>query len=203
MPQHTAVLNSPTGRVRLVPPAPEDDEIVSFVRTHPVTLEYLRFLPTKMSAEEVRIRREKRAEDPSIVDFHTYAVNADGSTTFAGVTGLFNIDLTHESCEVGILVSPEMHRGGYGTEALYNVLRYAFEDRKFHRATFETADDNIPMQSWLEKVLGAKLEAERRDAWKESEGNYRSVNSYSLLEWEWTGHAKARLEKSMFARVSA
>lgn len=203
MPQHTTILTSPTGRLRLIPPRPEDDEASAILRAHPVSLKYLRFMPDKVTAEDTRKRREERAENVEIVDFHAHVVNADGTTTFAGMTGIFHVDPTHESFEVGILISPDMHRGGFATEAIYTVLKYAFEDRKLHRGTFETSEDNLPMRSWLENVLGAKLEGERREAWKEGDGKYRDVKSYSLLEREWTGHAKARLEKSIFARVSS
>lgn len=198
MSPHTIKLLSPTGRVQLVPPAPEDDEAVSNIRSHPVTLRYIKFLPINVSIDDARLRRELRAEDPRIVDFHIHVLNEDGiSYSFAGSTGIFNIDEVNGSCEVGILVSPERHRGGYGTEALYTVLKWAFEERKMHRATFETAQNNDPMRRWLEKVLGATLEGTRRDCWNEGGGKYTTVCSYSILEWEWSGGAKESLEKSL------
>jgi len=55
-----------------------------------------------------------------------------------------------------------MHNKGLATESLYTVLSHVFGDRKVHRVTFETVEDNLPMRSWLEDVLEAKLEAERR-----------------------------------------
>ncbi|KAG5648541.1 hypothetical protein DXG03_003152 [Asterophora parasitica] len=186
-------LDSP--RIRLVPPSSDDDEAVSLLRSHPETLRYLKFLPKNVSVEDARIRRETRAEDPHIVDFHIHVKNDGGSYTLGGMTGLFHVDETNESCEVGILVSPHLHRGGLGTEALYNVLKYAFDERKLHRVTFETAEENAPMCSWLEKVLEAKLEARRRDCWKEGDGKYTSVNGYSLLAWEWSGGIREKLEK--------
>ncbi|KAF9465032.1 acyl-CoA N-acyltransferase [Collybia nuda] len=201
MPQHTTILHSPTGRIRLVYPSSEDDEATAAVREHPMSLQYLRFLPKKVTPEDTRNRREQRAEKPEIIDFNIHIVNPDGTTTFAGTTGIFNVDLEHESFEAGILVSPDLQRGGFATEALYTLLKYAFEEKNLHRGNFETSEDNLPMRSWLENVLGAKLEGKRREAWKESEGRYRDVTSYSILEQEWTSYAKARLEKSMFDRI--
>lgn len=195
MPQHSVTLFSPKSRVKLVPPNAADDEAVSIIRSHPETLRYLRFFPTNVSAKDARIRREARAEDPRIIDFHIHTINDDGSYSFGGMTGIFNVDETQESCEVGILVSPNRHRGGYGTHALYTILKWVFEDRKMHRATFETGEDNLPMRSWLENVLEATLEANRRECWKEAGGKYSNVYGYSILEWEWTGRIKAKLEK--------
>jgi RimJ/RimL family protein N-acetyltransferase len=190
---HTTALISPTKRVKLVPPKGDDDEAVSILRSHPLTRRYLRFLPTYNTIEDARIRRQSRAEDHSVVDFYIYVMNMDGTASFAGTTVIFNINETFESCEAGILISPDMQRRGLATESLYTLLEYAFGERKMHRATFETAEDNLPMRSWLEKVLEAKLEANRRDCWKEGEGKYTNVSGYSLLEWEWTGGVKEKL----------
>ncbi|RDB24805.1 hypothetical protein Hypma_007790 [Hypsizygus marmoreus] len=195
MSQHTTTLISPTGRLQLVPPTPNDDQAVSILRSHPTTLRHLRFLPKNVPIQNVSVRREARAKDPHIVDFHIHVMNADGSYFLGGMTGIFNVDEMHTSCEVGILISPDLHRGGFGTESLYMVLRYAFDDRKMHRATFETGEDNTPMRSWLENVLEATLEGKRRDCWKEGDGKYTNVTSYSILEGEWTGHIKEKLER--------
>jgi len=125
-------------------------------------LRYLRFLPTKCTAE-----------NPGIVDFRIHVKNDDGSYSFGGVVGISYIEEANRSGEAGVIVSPHLHRKGFGTEALYNVLKYAFEDRKLHRVTIETGEDNVSMCSWLEEVL----------------------NLYSILEWEWVGGIKKKLEK--------
>lgn len=195
MPQHSVELVSPTGRIRLIPPHSDTDEAVARLRSDPGTLRYLKFLPATVSVEDARIRREARAENPAIVDFHIHVKSDDGSYKLGGMTGLFHIDEASESAEVGIIVDPGLHHKGFGTEALYLVLKYAFEDRKLHRATFETSEENAPMCGWLEKVLEAKLEAKRRECWKEGEGRYINANGYSILEREWSGGIGKKLEK--------
>ncbi|GLB37535.1 putative acetyltransferase (GNAT) domain containing protein [Lyophyllum shimeji] len=193
MPQHTIQLAA-TSRVRLDPPDSHDDEAVANLRSHPLTLRYLRFLPTTFTAEEARVRRERRAENRDIVDFHIHVKNDDGSYSFGGVAGISYIDEANGSAEAGIIVSPHIYHKGVGTEALYNVLKYAFEDRKLHRVTFETGEDNVPMCSWLENVLEAKLDGKLRECWKDPEGRHTHVNLYSILEWEWTGGIGKKLE---------
>lgn len=195
MSQHSFQLISPTGRIRLVPPRITDDEAVASLRSHSRTLQYLRFLPNKVTIEDARARRESRAESSQIVDFHLHVMNGDGSSSFGGVTGIFNIDETNKSCEAGILVAPELHREGFGTEALYCVLKFAFQDRQMHRVTFETAENNVAMCTWLEKVLEATLEGTRRECWNEGDGKYTTARSYSILEWEWSRRIQEKLEK--------
>ncbi|TFK42310.1 acyl-CoA N-acyltransferase [Crucibulum laeve] len=201
MPSHTISLLSPSGRVKLIPPTKNDDEAVSIIRSHPVTRFYLRFFPEIFTVEDARERRETRAEDSKLIDFHIHAIMDDERFHFSGTTGIFNIDLANETCEAGILVSPDTHGKGIATEALYTLLQYVFEERNFHRVTFETASDNIGMRKWLEDTAGARLEAVRKEAWKESEGKYCDVNGYSILNWEWNSHVKLALEKK-FIRAS-
>lgn len=201
MPEHEISIDSFSGRVRLVPPDPTLDEVVAAYRTHPETIKHLRVLPKKATAEEIRVRREKRAEDRTLVDFYAFTVKDDGSQDeFIGVSGIFKIDVDQNSCEVGILVAPGKHKSGCGTEILYCVMQWLFEEKKMHRATFETAVDNIPMQKWLEKA-GIRLEAERKEAWRGVEsGEYEDVKGYALLEWEWRDRVKANLEGIIRAR---
>ena len=197
MPQHTTNLVSPTRRVKLIPPNPADDEAVSILRSHPITRRYLPFLPPDLSIESIRLRREERAEDPDLVDFYIYTLTEDApeSYAFAGIAGIFKIEAEHASCETGIILSPELHRAGYATEAMYLVLEYAFGEWGMHRMTFETAEANEAMRGWLERVLGATLEARKRECWRGLDGTYLDVFSYSILEWEWRGGVREKLER--------
>lgn len=197
MPQHSIVLDSPTKRIKLVPPSSSDDAASAVCRVHPTTRKFLRFLPENMSTDEARIRREGRAEDKQIVDFNVHYTQNDGNVIFGGFCGFFNIDENYNSCEGGIIVAPELHGTGVATEAFYVLLRYIFEDRKIHRTSFETGADNLPMQRWLETVAGARLESERKDAWRALDGSYSDVKGYAILETEWHGHIKAQLKKRL------
>jgi len=201
MPQHEITIESFSGRIRLTPPDPELDEIVAVHRTHPETLKHLRVLPSKITAEEVRARREKRAEDPTIIDFYAFTVKEDGNRgELIGITGVFKIDEGYNGCEIGILVAPEKHGDGYGTEILYCVMKWVFEEKKIHRGIFETAVDNVPMRRWLEKT-GIRYEALRKEAWRGIDsGEYEDANSYAVLEWEWRDWIKANLEERIRKR---
>jgi len=184
--------------VKLVPPIASNDEPVSELRSHVEIRRYLRFFPEHMSVEDARSRRGSRANNASLVDFHVHLVKDDGSTEFVGTTGIFNIHAEFNSCEAGILVSPNLHRSGITTEVFYLLLRYTFEDRNIHRVAFQTGTDNVGMRGWLERVAGARLEGIQRECWKDDE-NYCDVAMYSILAGEWQGEVKEKLETRLKA----
>ena len=74
-------------------------------------------------------RRERRARDSTVVGLDGFLCDDEGiNPRFIAITGLFNIDAMNETCSVGILIHPDYSRGGYVTQTLYTVLKFAFED---------------------------------------------------------------------------
>lgn len=140
------------------------------------------------------MRARERGAASGNISFHVHIFNDDESSTtsFVGVCGFHNVAEEHASANVGILISPDYHRGGIATEALYTLLKFGFEERKYHRLVFETGADNVMMKGWLEKVVGAEQEYKKRECWKASD-IFLDVVGYSLLAWEWSGGMKARL----------
>ncbi|KAJ7634654.1 acyl-CoA N-acyltransferase [Roridomyces roridus] len=192
-------LPSTSGRLELAPPEEKNDVAVAALRSHPETRRHLPFFPTHLSAEEARVHRLSRVADPTRIDFHILlrAEPSDSSATkFVGMTSISHIEIDTNSCEIGIIVSPDSFREGIATEALYTVLAYAFDERKFYRAAFLTAADNAGMRGWLDKA-GATLETLQRSRWYYSEGKFTETCSYSILEDEWANTVKARLEERM------
>lgn len=200
MPQHQISLTSYTGRLKLVPPSLADDERVAILRTHPEIRRYLRFFPESLTLEQVRLAREKQAEDPQITRFNIHVIQSDGSTVFAGMGGIHNIQEDNGSCEAGILVSPDLHRGGVATDTLYTILEFAFEERHMHRVSFKTGVENVGMRKWLEKVAEADYEGTQRELWKNLDGSYSDVVEYSILEGEWRQRIRSALQNRLNGR---
>ncbi|KAF5370594.1 hypothetical protein D9758_001973 [Tetrapyrgos nigripes] len=192
-------LKSRTGRIILVRPTEAHDEAVLGLRTHPITRQYLRFFPETLTTEEVRKIREGRADNNTCLDFHAHLMDDSGSVgDFVGSTGLFNIDEENNHTDMGILLSPNVHRGGIGTDILYTLLSYAFDERGFYKVIFETGVDNLNMRGWLEKVAGATIEGTLRGFWRDLiNGGYSDVLSYSILEDQWRDEVKGKLEKRL------
>jgi RimJ/RimL family protein N-acetyltransferase len=129
------------------------------------------------------------------VSFNIHLANslsAKSHTKFVGSAGIHHINTEFKSCEIGILISPESARGGLATDALYTVLGYVFEERKFHRATFVTAVDNVGMRGWLDKA-GATLEGIMRGIFLDGKGGWMDMCLYSILEGDWADTVKIRL----------
>ncbi|KAI5118043.1 hypothetical protein M0805_005892 [Coniferiporia weirii] len=190
------VLTSPSGRIKLVTPDPLYDEDVARLRSHPVTLRYLPFLPTHVSAEDTRKQRESRAKREAVLDLNILLINGDDEPKLVDVTGLFDIDRLNANCLVGILIHPDYFRSGLATRALYMLMKYAFEDdaQRMHRVVYETGADNVQMRGWLENVVGVQMEFRLREAWKAAPGKRVDAVGYSILEHEWKDTVKGRLE---------
>ncbi|KAJ7755833.1 acyl-CoA N-acyltransferase [Mycena metata] len=198
---------SKSGRIALIPPSETDDTATAALRAHPETRRYLRYFPEQVSVDDARTRRLSRATDTTLVDFNIHARNAgkngvDEVRTFVGTTGIFHVETEYGSwCEVGILISPEYFRGGLATDALYTVLVYVFEERKLHRAEFNTGADNPGMRGWLEKA-GATFEGTQRQKWLDPGVGYTDVCKYSILREEWFATVKGRLEAKIERSLS-
>jgi len=195
----TLILQSPIGRLSLISPPPEgDEEATVALRTHPKVLEHLKILPDRLTVEDVTTRAKQRLADPRLLDFSAYLTKgADGKRELIGVAGYFNLDTVNQSCEVGILVRPDLHGKQYATEILYVVLHHIFNTEKLHRITFETASSNGAMRGWLERTAGARLECQRRDAWRINDGTFVDVAGYAMLADEWHDKVEPRLRKRL------
>ncbi|KAJ7639442.1 acyl-CoA N-acyltransferase [Roridomyces roridus] len=181
------------GRIILTKPVEADDETTAALRAHPETLRYLAFLPQVFSVEDARTRRLERATDPTLVDFNISL--ASGGVI--GSTGIFYVDDVNKKCEMGILMNHAYFRGGYASEALYTCLVYAFETRKMHRVVFQTNSENAAMRGWLE-MAGVTLEGIQRQMWPDpTTGGYNDVALYAVLEDEWFGATKGKLEAKL------
>ncbi|KAK7034666.1 hypothetical protein VNI00_012308 [Paramarasmius palmivorus] len=210
MAPHNTSLHSPTGRIRLEPPIPGNDAAIARLRMHPSTRKYLRSFPEYVSTEDARKLREAREQDPEVQAFHVY-VRADGEVVkeaeneweFAGSATVYHVNTQHRSCEIGLILSPDVRGRGIATDVLYTLLLYVFVQLRMHRVTFETAADNIPMRGWLENVAGARMEAMRAECRVDpgSDRGYSDLAGYAILEWEWHDQGmsgvKERLEKRL------
>ncbi|TRM68908.1 acyl-CoA N-acyltransferase [Schizophyllum amplum] len=196
MVRHNLTLTSPIGRLVLVAPTAQDDEdAIAKLQTHPETLRYRTFSPRTMTSEEVAAKRERRLDDPRRFDFNVFTV--DGAHTLVAMTCLKDVDEEHNASEAGITVHPEVHRTGLGTEVLYTLLRFAFEEKKLHRVQFQTNAINAGMRGWLDHAAEAHCEGVLRHARRALNGNYEDVAVYSILEDEWREKTRAALLKRM------
>lgn len=85
--------------------------------------------------------------------------------------------------ELGIMIGPEYHGNGYGTEASRLVINHAFEQLRYHKIKTRVAESNEKSTRVWEK-LGFQQEGTLREHFF-LDGEYRDMKLYGLLEDEW------------------
>lgn len=85
--------------------------------------------------------------------------------------------------EIGIMIDPEHHGNGYGTEATKLLMEHAFKQMNYHRVMARVVDINEKSRSLWEK-LGYEKEGELREH-AFVDGEFRDMEYYGLLRSEW------------------
>jgi RimJ/RimL family protein N-acetyltransferase len=113
----------------------------------------------------------------------TYAIVEKGKDELLGNCGLFAVDPTHRSAEVGIFIGDEARRGkGYGSEALRLLCDYGFNVLNIRSIHLRTYSFNERAQTSYRKV-GFK-EAGRLRKSHFFAGDYHDVILMDLLAEE-------------------
>lgn len=115
-----------------------------------------------------------------------FAIEVMADKKLIGGTGLFNIDWTSRTADVGISIyNPEYWGKGYGVEALDLLLGFAFQDLNLNRVGLEVFDFNQRAHKCYLKA-GFKEAGRRRKA-RFIEGQYHDSILMDLLREEWLG----------------
>lgn len=133
-------------------------------------------LVTAKEAAEAAQKREK-----SINNQRFTAVRKDDKTPVASVS-YFSFNALNRSAEIGLLVDPEVHRKGYGSDAIRTLTRYLFRYRGLNKVYAQTAGFNEGAIAMLES-LGFKKDATLRDHYF-YDGEFHVGYVYSLLLFE-------------------
>jgi RimJ/RimL family protein N-acetyltransferase len=108
-----------------------------------------------------------------------------------GNCGVFGIELTHRSAELGIMIGDKSEwNKGYGAEAMTLLLRHCFETLNLNRAFLRVYEDNVRAVRSYEKA-GFILEGRQRQAVYKN-GKYEDVLFMSVLRSEWDKRMKEK-----------
>jgi len=161
------------------------------VTLHPVEEADLEFLQECVNHPRVRQgigsyapynRRQEREWFEELGDDEAvFVVCADDDP--AGVVGLHDVDGTFGTAEVGYYLHPEAWGNGYMTDAVHQVVGYAFTERRLHRVSARCFAHNDASRRVLERV-GFEREGVHREA-AFVDGDYVDVYYYGLLDREW------------------
>jgi RimJ/RimL family protein N-acetyltransferase len=118
------------------------------------------------------------------------------TSTPIGMTQFLRVDRPSRGVEIGSTwIAAPLWRTPVNTEAKWLMLRYAFEEAKFHRVQLQTDLRNTRSQQAI-AGLGATPEARLREDVALPDGSYRTSVYFSILEDEWPA-ARARLERRL------
>ncbi|KAF7349693.1 Ribosomal-protein-alanine acetyltransferase [Mycena sanguinolenta] len=200
-------LISKSGRVALVPPNEADDEAVLALFSDPATRRFMPYMHKNPTIEHVRARRINDAADNTRISFSIHALSGTENASskrkheFAGIVVIMAIDTVYgNSCELGMMLPSKYVGGRLGTEALFTVLEYIFETRRFHRVVIQTWVDHTVVCRWVERA-GGVLEGIQRDCWSNGEGGHVDVCLYGILEKEWRNTMKPWFERDTQVRA--
>jgi UDP-4-amino-4,6-dideoxy-N-acetyl-beta-L-altrosamine N-acetyltransferase len=149
-------------------------------RNDPEVSKYF-FHPRQVSMEEERRWVEAlRGRKDELLFIIAPAGNSDRPV---GSVGFTEIDLENKRAEFGrFLIEPSSRGKGFGSEALFLTLRYAFSDLKLRRLHLEVYEWNASARLLYER-FGFKLEGIFREHIYR-DGQYQNAARYGLLEPE-------------------
>lgn len=110
-----------------------------------------------------------------------FVIEVDGEPV--GTIGIFSTEeLTHHA-EIGIALVPEARGRGIGTEAIRQVVEFAFVRRNLHRLHLQAIASNTGAIRAYEKVGFVHEGRQREHAWVR--GAYEDIVLMGLLRSEW------------------
>ncbi|KAF9582685.1 hypothetical protein BGW38_010896 [Lunasporangiospora selenospora] len=190
-----------TARLALDPPSANDDQVMGAMLSDIETMAYLRFMTKESTggwtAQDLISRRETQTLAIAERRGSTFYIHDRSTGELAGVMGANVINQRDRNAIVGIILWKKYHSGGYGTEALYELMRGLFEDLKMHKITYETTELNIGMRKFLEDKCSNKLAYVRKDEiWNEPWNKFVDLWQYEIFEDDWP-HIRAALLDSL------
>ena len=134
-----------------------------------------------LAATQAGLRRE---------DFITYAVIDAAGGKAVGVASYLNINVTAGSIEIGgIAYAPALQRKPAGTEAMYLMMRRAFDELGYRRYEWKCNALNAPSRAAAERY-GFRFEGIFRQA-EIVKGRNRDTAWYAMLDTEWPSRKSA------------
>lgn len=139
--------------------------------------------------DEAAFRRyvEENATAPGRV---SYAIIEPGSGLAAGHAAFMGIDAGDGSIEIGAInFTPALKRRPAGTEALFLLLRHAFDGLGYRRVEWQCNSLNLPSRNAAIR-LGFTFEGRFRQR-AVTQGRNRDTDWFSMLDGEWPARRAA------------
>ncbi|KAG0216493.1 hypothetical protein BGX28_000007 [Mortierella sp. GBA30] len=190
-----------TARMTLDPPSEKDDVAMGAMFSDVETMAFLRWKTKEQTGGWTKVdivdRRETQSKLIEQKKGSTFYIHDKSTGELAGVMGANVINTEDRNAVVGIILWKKYWSGGYGTEALYELMRGLFEDLNMHKIAYETTERNVGMRKFLETTCGVPLEYIRRDEFVcPNLKEWVSLWQYEIFEDQWP-RIKATLLENM------
>lgn len=171
-----------TARLRLREKHESDAQDMLHLRTHPAVTKYLdRENDKDVAAVEELIRSIK--DSYSKGNGISWGICLPDDPRIIGDISIWRIDKKNHRGEVGYSLLPEYWKGGFMSEAMAEVLRFAFEEIGLHSLEANTSVGNDASHALLRK-FGFVQEAHFKENW-EFRGKFYDSVIFSLLARNW------------------
>ena len=181
-----------TARLIIRDPLPSDIDGWHRLLSDAKTMFFLQDIMTR-SLEESRLNLQAAVADAQSPDRTKYffTVECLGTGAFVGTAGYTAEQTTPVGKHVGAgyFILPEYHGQGYMTEALREILRFAFEEDGVYRISTGCIAENRASERVMQKC-GMIKEAERK-AYVWHDGRLKDRVEYRLLKDEWMKETQA------------
>ncbi|KAF9436960.1 hypothetical protein BGZ76_002411 [Entomortierella beljakovae] len=179
-----------SSRLTYDPPNENDDAAMGAMFSDLETMHYLRYMAKEWQGgwtrEEIIARRENHCKVIDDKKGSTYYIHDKFTKELVGVMGANSINIKDRHATVGIILRKKYWSGGYGSEALYELMRGLFEDIKLHKLLFETTEGNPGMRKFLEKTCGIPVSFKLRDeVWCQATNQWITLWGYEIFEDDW------------------
>lgn len=167
--------------VRLAAPTPDDPAIMSRWTNND---EYLRLADDDPARPLSASAMDSRETTDNLFDSIGFRLRTLTDDQLIGVVALFSIKWTHRTAGMAIVIGEPAYWGkGYGGDALYLLLAYAFRELNLYRVGLTVMSYNTRAIRLYEKA-GFTLEGRTRGAICRDQQRFDML-SYGVLAEEW------------------
>ncbi|MFC0038719.1 GNAT family N-acetyltransferase [Actinomadura rayongensis] len=137
--------------------------------------------PRELDAERLAWWFEDGVHQPQKLGLGVHLAIADrASGALTGTIGLFRVDWSNLTCEVGYGMRPAWRRRGYATEALKLVVRWALHERGLYRVELRALTSNHASIRVAE-YAGFLREGRARGAERSADGAHHDQVVFGLI----------------------
>lgn len=154
------------------------NEIMKYVNDYNLYSSFTDSAPLPKTVEFQRLWMENQISNENII---TFAIANKDTDDFIGTCQLREIDMQNYLATLSIIIGTSENSGkGYGTDAIKQLLRFAFLELNLNRVQLEVYEDNFPAIRLYEKCGFVREGAKTEQIFRR--GKYSTQIVYSILK---------------------